>query len=195
LFLLLGCGSPPASETANILYEDPPPAPLPQDAEAAPSIIPAQAIHPSHYYDERDGFVYSYIAAISEDARKAGKAAGNVVSFVYLGREDGRHVLTSIDRNGAPLSEAYCPDTCRVITYDDGSRVGYTETSIIGAAFADAIAGRLQIAPAQSSVPQPVPMVSPTLTSSTVPIASDTEQPDGPSEVPSVVDLAPEARP
>src|SRR5690606_34602166 len=132
---------------------------------------------PTHNYDAKDGPIYSYIAAISEDDRKAGKAAGDVVSFVYLGTEGERHVLASMGSGGAIVRRAYCSNPCRVITYEDGRQIEYTERSIIGGAFADAIAGRLEVL---SLKPLPSAPAAPVLTapSSEAPISDAEAEPD-----------------
>lgn len=112
-------------------------------ADPAPEVSPAR---PAHNYDARDGLIYSYFAAISEDDRKAGKAAGDVVSFAYMGKKNGKHVLARVDSDGSILGYSSCAKPCAVITKSDGSQVTYNESSIIGAAFADALAGRLNVA-------------------------------------------------
>ena len=159
MLLAAACGGR-SGETSQ---DDPAPEPAAYAEEAAaepaPTHIPAPArALASHNYDSKDGLVYSYIAAVSEEDRKKGKAAGDVVSFAYLGRRDGKYVLAQIGVNDSILGYSSCPRPCRVITYGDGSKVGYTEDSIIGSAFADAIAGRLvqaeEVAP---EPPKPAP--------------------------------------
>lgn len=156
LILCLAIG---ACEDAN-----PPPGPAPPayrvEVSPEPTLHPTPTPQPSpaHNYDERDGVLYSYVAAISEEDRKSGKAAGDVINFAYLGEENGVHVLVQVRPNGSIASRSTCRKPCRVITRDDGSQVGYNENSIIGAAFADALAGRLQQAqyrPNQVATPAP----------------------------------------
>lgn len=127
---------------------------------------PAPPPTPSHYYDEQDGVLYSYIAAVSEDDRKAGKAAGSVVTFAYMGEEGGRHKLARVGSDGSVIGYSYCKRPCRVITYDDGTQIGYNERSIIGAAFADALRGELQVA---SLVRLTSPPIAPPLTAPATP--------------------------
>lgn len=129
--------------------------------DTAPEPTPTPT-RPAHNYDEQNGLFYSYIAAISEDDRKAGKAAGDVVTYAYLGMRRSKHVLVSVRPDGSVISEAYCSDPCRVISYPNGRQVAFNESSIIGSAFADAIAGRLAIAEyarPQKPTPQQAPAV------------------------------------
>lgn len=167
---LYGCGSPTQEpdpvrlnsyETADL-------------SAAGEAVIPTTAyeapkpVIPSHYYDERDGVLYSYIAAVSDEDRKTGKAAGDVITFAYLGEEEGRHTLVQVRPDGSIASRATCKKPCRVITRADGSQVGYNEGSIIGAAFADALSGKLERAhyvprqaPAAPVAPPPAPTLPP----------------------------------
>ncbi|MBM0169683.1 hypothetical protein [Altererythrobacter sp. C41] len=146
----------------------------------APAIAPeptASPVHyepprPSHNYDERDGVFYSYIAAVSEEDRKAGKVAGDVVTFAYLGERDGRHILARVMPNGTITGRSSCRSPCRVITYEDGTQVGYNEGSIIGAAFADALNGELEIA----RLVRPTPLPPAELPPSPIPAASRTDE-------------------
>jgi hypothetical protein len=108
---------------------------------------PPASIKPSvplHNYDAQDGNYYSYFAAISENDRKAGKSANDVVTYAYLGIRDGKHILATLRPNGTILHEARCATPCKVITFSDGQQVAYNTASVIGGAFEDAIAGRLQ---------------------------------------------------
>lgn len=110
-----------------------------------PNNVPPPA-RPAHHYDSKDGVRYSYVAAISEDDRKAGKAAGSVYTFAYLGKRGEKHVMVRAAADGRAMGEVYCSNPCRVISYPDGEQIEYNEGSIIGAAFADALAGRLELA-------------------------------------------------
>lgn len=145
---LLACGCDSSDERSDYQASDYPVPTVYSTPTDAPSPIPTPTVpaRPSHYYDAKDGALYSYIAAISEDERKAGKGAGDVLTYAYLGKRDGKHVLVRVTADGRPLEEAYCGAPCRVITFGDGRQFGFTEGSVIGAAFADAIAGRLEIA-------------------------------------------------
>lgn len=110
-----------------------------------PMPIPAPS-EPAHYYDARDGIFYSYYTAVSEDDRKAGRAAGGVITFAYMGMRGDKHVLAQVRANRSVIGESYCKDPCEVITSSDGRETAYTERSVIGAAFADAIRGHLEVA-------------------------------------------------
>jgi hypothetical protein len=149
------------------------------DRAAFTPAIPSLPPLPAHNYDDRNGLIYSYVSAVSEEDRKRGKAVGDVVSFAYLGRRSGKHTLAQVDTYGRILGYSYCSQPCRIITNSDGTQFGYSDLSIIGAAFADAIAGRLEIAqeneprrvppatstptPSPASIPSPEPTTEPSL--------------------------------
>ncbi len=176
LLVLAGCGDDRENEYAYTPTEPANPATIATEASyAVPT--PYAPPTPSHYYDERDGVFYSYIAAVSEEDQKSGKRAGDVVTYAYLGEEGGRHILARVSPSGSVLARSSCRNPCRVITYDNGDQLGYDERSIIGAAFADAIAGKLEVAcyepqprwqntaptvpPPPSSLPTPTPKPPP----------------------------------
>lgn len=169
--LVSGCGS--NGEQSDYQASDYPLPAVYGTPTAAPSQIaaPVMPARPSHNYDAKEGVLYSYIAAISEDERKAGKGAGVALTYAYLGKQNGKHTLVRVTADGRPIDTAYCGTPCRVITLSDGSQIGFTEGSVIGAAFADAMAGRLEIAEyradggatriAKASPPSPLPSKAP----------------------------------
>src|SRR3546814_7980572 len=56
-----------------------------------PIAIDAAPVLPDHNYDEKRGWTYYYVAAISEEDRKKGSAAGAVVAYQYLGLRSEAH--------------------------------------------------------------------------------------------------------
>jgi hypothetical protein len=102
-------------------------------------------------YESREGNSYLYVAAVSEEERKRGKSAGDVVIFQYLGMRDGVHRLASLDDAGARIALSECASPCKVIkrTMRSGAvdRLGFNPESIIGSAFLDAINGHLKAVP------------------------------------------------
>jgi hypothetical protein len=126
-------------------------------ANSVESVIPAQAVAPpKHHYDFRDGELYGYLGAISEEQSKKGVAAPPVVMFRYTGQWGGEHHLQWVSDSGAVLESAECNVPCVAIKvrYADGTRdrIGYSPNSIIGGAFEDAMNGRLQRSPAPGTV-------------------------------------------
>jgi hypothetical protein len=104
-----------------------------------------------HRYDEERSGTYYYIASVSEDDRKKGKATGDVVGFRYLGKNaKGEHVLQQVANDGTPLSKSYCSEPCRII-HSGNDLLGFNTESIIGAAFLDAMNGLLKPYPASGS--------------------------------------------
>jgi hypothetical protein len=117
----------------------------PEGSEAA--VAPTPPPMPRHNYDERDGSNYFYVAAVSEEDRNKGLAAGNVIVFQYLGLDDdSKHVLASIDTDGSIINRSRCASPCRIIQRDYGKPIAYSPRSIIGAAFEDAFRGKLRVA-------------------------------------------------
>ena len=114
------------------------------------SPAPAVAANSPHRYDLKDGDKYAYIAAVSEEQRKAGQAAGNVVMFRYLGFRDGSHTVAQLDRRDGIIAKSMCSQPCVIIKNDDGSRTAFSADSVIGSVFADAFAGNLEDSSAAS---------------------------------------------
>lgn len=124
---------------------------------------PWRAYH--RYLDEEDG-VYSYVAAVSEEERKQGRVAGDIIRYGFRGVSDGAYRLVSVDEYGRPLSTFECEKPCRVIKHWSGGslrRMPYDATSVIGAAFTDALNGRLKVLP-EAPKANPAPSPSPALT-------------------------------
>jgi hypothetical protein len=66
--------------------------------------------------------------------------------YQYLGLKDGKYRLRSISESGQALSIWECSNPCRIITsvVTPIERIPYEPSSIIGGAFEDALAGRLE---------------------------------------------------
>lgn len=109
--------------------------------------IPETVQTSSPRYDEREGDIYFYVADVSEEDRKAGRATGDVMGFKYLGTRDGVHLLQQLDSDGRATGVSECGRPCKVIksTWIDGdiTRTGFNANSVIGAAFEDAFNGHL----------------------------------------------------
>lgn len=113
---------------------------------AAPVPPPA----PPHNYSDKDGSTYYYVTAVSEEEAKTGKAAGDVASYRYGGKDDdGAHVVFGYG------TRYTCSVPCKIIKTSDGRRLAYNEGSIIGAVFQDAIRGYLKATPKPKPQPQP----------------------------------------
>jgi len=111
---------------------------------------------PTHRYNYREGELYGYLGAVSEDQKKAGVATPSVVMFRYAGYWGGENHLDLVSDQGNVVESAECAVPCVAIkrTFADGSvdRVGYTPDSVIGSAFLDAMNGQLERSPAVGSV-------------------------------------------
>lgn len=138
--LISSCGeSDPEPDYPN--YPSVPP-PLAEPSPAIPPPIPVR----SHNYDEKQGDTYFYIAAVSEDDRRRGRAVGDVHAYQYLGRnQDGEHVLAGLNNYGGVDFRARCKPNCKIIDTSYGAKIAYSPQSIIGSAFEDAISGELTI--------------------------------------------------
>jgi len=151
--------------------------------------LPSPVPVPDHNYDEKRGWTYYYVAAVSDEDRKRGRAVGSVSAFQYLGQNgDGEHILASLGSNGTVSYRAKCAKSCRIIDTDYGEKLAYSPSSIIGAAFDDAFRGQLRIAEWAKDKTAGPATVSPTETppvrtspanvdDSSTPLASDASEP------------------
>lgn len=142
---LCGCGND--GDDSSGYAEIPPPVFAAPEASPTSSItLPSNPSLPDHNYDERRGSTYYYIAAVSEEDRKRGRAVGSVLAFQYWGQNaDGEHILAGLRANGTVDFFAWCRSSCRIIDTDGGGKIAYSPTSIIGAAFEDAFRGKLRV--------------------------------------------------
>lgn len=96
-------------------------------------------------FAEEEGGTYYYVAAVSEEDRSKGKAAGDVVGFRYLGKnEKNHHVIGLASNTNNIVEKASCADPCSIIKYENGERLAFDPTSLIGAAFEDAMNGYMK---------------------------------------------------
>jgi hypothetical protein len=158
-----------------------PSAPVVKTPEALPDRPPL----PDHNYDERRGWNYYYVAAISDEDRAKGRAAGEVLVYQYLGlNDDGHHVLASMRTNGTVSHTASCSSPCRIIDFSYGGNSAYTPQSIIGAAFQDAMRGKLRVADwANDDRVEPVPSTAPAPRQDPIPSPSPEPANDEPWEM------------
>jgi hypothetical protein len=124
----------------------------------AETLVPeAPAPVPLYAFRERDK--YGYIAAVSEDDRKRGKAAGDVVLFVYRGHDGNLYKIDSVTTDGRVTVDYECERPCAALkqyTYSGVGYIAFEPTSLIGAAFTDAFNGFLGASP----LPKPKPPIS-----------------------------------
>ncbi len=108
-------------------------------AQAAPA-------PPEHRYTAKEGEDYGYVAAVSDDDRKAGQTAGDVIMYRYLGQSDGVYTLAMTDKPDALIQ---CTNPCQMVKVTlDGAvikRTAFTDDSVIGSAFHDAFDGQLAV--------------------------------------------------
>jgi hypothetical protein len=105
---------------------------------------------PTHLYAVRDGDRYGYVAAVSEDDQKRGKAAGDVVFFVYRGREGDTYKMDVVTPAGEIVEDDECQRPCKAIKrYQWGGigYIGFEPNSLIGEAYTDAFNGFLVPSP------------------------------------------------
>lgn len=118
-----------------------PAVPTPQPMPVVPATPPSK---PAHFFDSVEGSTYYYGRAVSDEERKMGKRAPEMIAFWYLGRdEQGRDVLQNVT-SGRTNGLNTCARPCKVIHQNNGTAVGFDTDSIIGAAFADAQRGFLK---------------------------------------------------
>ena len=162
--------------TAALMPTVPPAMPT-LEPTGAPTSTPPPIPKPVPYYDSAEGTTYYYGVAVSEEDKKTGKRAPDMVAFRYLGRDDlGKDRVQRVF-NGAGSRIAVCSRPCKVIHYNDGTAVGYDEGSIIGSVFRDAQRGFLKVYSAPKPKAEPKPEVAPWDDYPGDPVAYDSEAP------------------
>lgn len=144
--LLLASACTDQKRNAVNTVADPTDVATPEDAET-PSA-------PSPQYRDSEGDRYLYVAEVSEDDRKKGKAAGSVIEYRFLGEKNGVLTLEEVAEDGAALGRLECRRDCQIMKFTSGgqvSRLPYGNSSIASAAMADAINGFLQAAKAPAA--------------------------------------------
>lgn len=133
------------------------PGPTPSDAAIASSVGGvAPVLAETHNYIEEDAGTYFYVTAVSEEDQKRGVAAGDVIGYRYLGKNDeGQDTLALVAKDGRVVQRSYCSEPCAIIKVQDGERIAYNTQSIIGSAFEDAINGKLKAAPERDPASYP----------------------------------------
>ena len=100
---------------------------------------------PSPNYETVEDGVYYYVATPSEEQRKRGINTGSVLAFRYFGKnQNGDHMLVQVYDNGSMGYVSTCSVPCKLIRDGNGRRTAYRPSSIIGAAFEDAMGGFLE---------------------------------------------------
>jgi hypothetical protein len=120
-------------------------------AMAANAAFDPATARPQHNWISHDNGEYGYTVAISDEAQKNGQAAEDVVMVRYLGFKNDLYTLV-LDNGSVATCSAYCT----VIAINNGysfQHVAYNPSSVIGAAFEDAIDGQLE--PWQAPPPPP----------------------------------------
>lgn len=112
----------------------------------SPSVRPliAEPQKEYHRYDLNEGFDYHCISDVSEEDKKQGKALGSVSTYRFLGVQNGKYVLANVDSKGNILLRNSCTKPCVIITDGNGEKLPFSPDSVIGAAFEDALAGRMK---------------------------------------------------
>lgn len=87
---------------------------LQDSSESAVNMVQPAAT-PQQNYDFREGELYGYLGAVSEERSKKGVASPPVVMFRYTGYWDGAHHLQWVSDSGAVLQSAECNVPCVAI--------------------------------------------------------------------------------
>lgn len=104
---------------------------------------------PTKNYASREGNRYYYISAVSDDEKKTGKAVGDVLIYRYLGVIAGKYTIQQELEDGTAVRIATCQKPCAIIKMTDQNGqpldlIPYSESSVIGSAFADSFNGFLK---------------------------------------------------
>ncbi|WP_158664383.1 hypothetical protein [Cupriavidus metallidurans] len=91
----------------------------PKAAQSSPQLtsqdaVPAAPPKPTHLYSLEEEGEYGYEPGLSEDERKAGKAASALIMVRYLGVKDGTHTVLMAVGNGATDTFS-CKSPCEFI--------------------------------------------------------------------------------
>ncbi|MFC7499022.1 hypothetical protein ACFQRC_07280 [Enterovirga sp. GCM10030262] len=95
---------------------------------------------------------------MSEEDRKRGKEAGDVVMYRYAGFWDGEFHLEGLNDNGDITSVNTCSQPCIALKSYYGGRMirtAYNPASVVGAAMEDAMKGRLVRKKPERKRPEP----------------------------------------
>src|SRR5690349_8810435 len=95
-FVLTACSD--QSATNNVLNVDENLTTTDVNATALPS--PAVPPLKLPNYRDKEGSIYEYVSAVSEDDRKKGKAVGDVFMYAFRGHANGLYRLSSVDDQG-----------------------------------------------------------------------------------------------
>lgn len=129
------------------LTEDDAKTPTPAAAAKVVDDAPAQPLPPAHRWEYREGDLYGYQTELSEEDKKAGKGASDVLMFRFLGKRGDVYRLQA--ENGPIFS---CENPCEVVKATIAGqvvdRVTYNPDTVIGGAFEDAFNGQME--PAQA---------------------------------------------
>ena len=133
----------------------------------SPTVADNTPALPSHNWTVKEGQDYGYAAALSDDDRRAGRGASQVLMFHYLGvNSSGQYVVESYS-NGT-IMQAACAKPCEVIHVaapgaDD--HITFNPETVIGMVLTDAMNGQLEIfgshSPAAAGTTPPPAAASP----------------------------------
>ena len=136
LAALAACDSNGDKNDDAITVSSPPPPPVRSQI--------AEPQREYHRYDLNEGFDYHYISDVSEEDKKKGRALGSVSTYRFLGVQQGKYVVANVDSKGNIILRNSCAKPCVIITDGYGEKLPFSPDSVIGAAFEDALAGRMK---------------------------------------------------
>lgn len=130
-----------------------------------PAPIASAAVKPTHRYGYRNGQDYGYVTAVSEEDRKRGVSAGDVVLYRYAGFYAGEDHLKYMSPTGSTVDYLRCARPCHAIEaqepYGQLRLIAFNADSVSGAAFQDAANGFLKAERIQRIQPPPDATASP----------------------------------
>lgn len=103
-------------------------------------------VKPTHYYDLKEGSVYSYLVGTSEQEARKGRLVREYMRFKYLGKHDGKDVVVSVDNHGRVVSTFRCSRPCVAIKTDGSEDIAFDRRSVVGIVLDDVANGRIEIA-------------------------------------------------
>jgi hypothetical protein len=141
----LGIGSSGSSYSPT-----PTPTPAATDTPAADPTAATAPRPAGHHWRFKEGLEYGYESEVSENEKKAGQAAGDVLMFRYLGEKDGVYTIRA--ESDSEVANYSCANPCELIKEVMRDPLGvhsfrrpYAPNSVVGGALADAFSGELEV--------------------------------------------------
>lgn len=119
--------------------------------DVQPVSMPSIPAIPDHFYAIKDGNEYGYEKAISEEDRKKGQVAADVLMFNYLGEKDGAYQVMLKEGDQRTVAECTAPcEFTKIYTFSgtqfiQKKMMKLTPETILSSVLHDAMNGKLDV--------------------------------------------------